>query len=635
MYESTFDLKSRPFASTPQVECYFPASAIEQARQTLARTIDRAEGPGFLTGPAGTGKSLVCQLLAEEFRGKFVVAMLSTAQLTSSRALLQNILFELGLPYHDGDESDLRLRLTDYLEPSAQCPHGMLLLVDEAHMLPLAVLEEIRLLTNMARQGAPRVRLVLAGGPDLEEQFTSPKLTSFSQRIAARCYLHSFNREETSDYIKHHIRHAGGDAGGLFTPAAIAAVYSATDGIPRLVNQVCDHALMLASLGGHPSISEDAVQEAWSDLQQLPTPWQRDEQPQSVIEFGSLSDDDTTYIEDPVAAIEDIQQQINNVTEDAAAEDDASAELPAPQPAVTEPAATKAAAKPATKPVAPVCVEAFTEDYEEEELVIDHYSAMTTGFPKATPAEESPEADEAEVQTEVAIETSAEIESHVEIDSVDEQPALTVCKLPETECSHEDETPALECVSALNDCDSEAETAEAPATVVEPEPAEVEHYEEAETVTESVDPATDEAEYEADDEAMKTVELPEGFPVIGYVADETSGELADPADDPVMPEFAPQGGPDGPGEDEEQAAEQVQTGETSHNADDESVSLVTIAGADAEPIAGEVSNFALPAHDDRDLIIVDEENASTDPPAFRGRARRQEYAQLFAKLRRG
>src|SRR5262245_15774295 len=189
MYESHFLLSKRPFSAAPSADCFISTGSLEPARQTLIRCIDRAEGPGLVVGPAGTGKSLLCQILAEQFRGRFQVAHLAGARLCTRRALLQNILFELKLPYREMDEGELRLSLVDHLEPRSGGPEGLLLLVDEAHTLPLRLIEEVRLLTNVVRDGQSRVRLFLAGGMALEERLASPKLESFHQRIAARCYL--------------------------------------------------------------------------------------------------------------------------------------------------------------------------------------------------------------------------------------------------------------------------------------------------------------------------------------------------------------------------------------------------------------------------------------------------------------
>jgi hypothetical protein len=170
----------------------------------------------------------------------------------------------------------------------------MLLVVDEAHTLPLRLLEEIRLITNLVHNGHSRVRLILAGGPALEERLASPKLDSFNQRISARSYLQAFKYDETLAYVRHAIQCAGGSAERIFTPEALAAVHRASDGIPRLVNQLCDHALLLASAAGVSQLGPPAIEEAWSDLQQLPTPWNSAPgaapPAADIIEFGSLEE---------------------------------------------------------------------------------------------------------------------------------------------------------------------------------------------------------------------------------------------------------------------------------------------------------------------------------------------------------
>jgi hypothetical protein len=137
------------------------------------------------------------------------------------------------------------------------------------------------------------VRLVLAGGAVLEERFASPKLDSFNQRLAARCYLDAFNRTETQEYIRHRITFAGGRAEVLFCDETCQTVFQATGGVPRLINQVCDHALLLTYVGGRQQVIPADVEEAWADLQQLPTPWSGEAKTESsggVIEFGALDD---------------------------------------------------------------------------------------------------------------------------------------------------------------------------------------------------------------------------------------------------------------------------------------------------------------------------------------------------------
>lgn len=298
MYESFFGLSRRPFAAVPQVDLYFPARNTDAARAAVVRCVERAEGGAIIAGPAGTGKSLLCRVLAEQFRERFDIVYLANGRLATRRALLQAMLFELDMPYRGMEEGELRLSLLDRLSPSASARQGMLLLIDEAHLLPLRLLEEVRMITDLVRNGESRVRLVLAGAPMLEERLATPRLYALQQRITTRCYLEAFNRAETADYVRHQIVAVGGRIDDVFTPAALEAVYRATEGIPRLVNQTCDHALVLAEAGGVRPIDAAGIEEAWADLQQLPTPWSRQsgfappiaENSEASIEFGALSD---------------------------------------------------------------------------------------------------------------------------------------------------------------------------------------------------------------------------------------------------------------------------------------------------------------------------------------------------------
>lgn len=293
MHDGCFGLTRRPFASVPNVDNYFPGTGIENARMALARCIQRGEGTGLVMGSSGTGKTMLCLMLAMQFQQSARVLMLPGGRLGTRRALFQAILYELGRPYRGMDEGELRLAIVDELMNAVVRPCGLVLLVDEGHMLPLRLLEELRLLTNLARDGQPLVRLVLFGGSILEERFASPKLDSFNQRLAARCYLNALNRTETQQYIHHQISAADGDAGAMFSEASCQTVFQATGGVPRLINQVCDQAMLLAFVAGRQQVSSTDVEEAWADLQQLPTPWNGEAKSEStggVIEFGALDD---------------------------------------------------------------------------------------------------------------------------------------------------------------------------------------------------------------------------------------------------------------------------------------------------------------------------------------------------------
>ena len=299
MYESTFTLKCRPFAAAPRTEFYYPADSVEAARSALMATIRRGNGPAILIGEAGTGKTLLCTLIADHFKRADPVALLTCTGVQGRRALLQLILAELGLEYRRLSEGEMRLAIIDEAN-NVDYAHGLVLLVDEAHSLPTKLLEEIRMLSNVVQDGKHRVHVVLAGTNELEERFTSPRLDGFNQRIAARCYLDELDCDETSSYVRWQIDKAGAIPENVFTEDGLDATYQATGGVPRLINQLCDHALIMAAAGGLDKIDATVIQEAWADLQQLPIPSPKGvmattSESSGIIEFGQLSDDEDIH----------------------------------------------------------------------------------------------------------------------------------------------------------------------------------------------------------------------------------------------------------------------------------------------------------------------------------------------------
>lgn len=301
MYEELFHSPDRPFRATPDTKFYFPYESIETARQTVVRAVMRAEGPVMVLGGAGLGKSLLGMIVAEDLAARFDVVKLYAARLCSRRALLQNILFELQLAYRGLTEGDLRLSILDRLEPAVdRAPDGVLLIVDEAHTLPVKLLDELRLITNFTRGNQPRVRLVLIGNLKLEHTFAEPQMESFNQRLAARCYLQPMDRQQNRDYVRHQLATAGVEPQRMITEEALHTVYAASEGVPRLTNQIMDHSLVLAITRGQCPVSAALVEEAWADLQQLPAPWHAgadnvastEKSSGSTIEFDTLRDED-------------------------------------------------------------------------------------------------------------------------------------------------------------------------------------------------------------------------------------------------------------------------------------------------------------------------------------------------------
>lgn len=440
----------RVFPTHARVERYYPAPAAEEARGVLGRCLDRGEGPALLIGTPGTGKSMLLNVLADDLGQNRPVVCLTSAQLCTRRALLQSILFELGQSYRQRDEGDLRLSLMDYLRNSEVAQTGVLLLVDEAQSLPIRLLEELRILGNVAHRGVPVIRLLLAGSQPLEETFTEPEVEAFNQRIAARCYLSPLGHADVAQYVRGHLAAAGASPDQIFAADALDAVYRATDGIARIVNQVCDRAIVLAAEARHPQVTKQCVEAAWADLQQLPTPWNLPDSPEtaaparetsSVVEFGTLADEEQPEeVATDLPTVEKVEQLAPAPTakihqpeaEREVAPVDEAAEIADEWETIAElPAAPKS--QVATLPVATRSYDVtpagslddlFGGDEFEEELVINEFASLEQTIPARRPRVTS--ACDAQLGTmleEVLLATDAESAAVLVADREEPQPA--------------------------------------------------------------------------------------------------------------------------------------------------------------------------------------------------------------------
>jgi type II secretory pathway predicted ATPase ExeA len=548
----------RVFPACPQVGRYFPAASIEDARCRVGRAIDRGDGPCLVVGGPGTGKSLLLQVLAAQYHERFDVVLLACAPLRTRRALLQAILFELGLPHRITGEGDLRLSLLDHLLSAKESPSGLLLLVDEAQSLSPALLDELRVMTNLVRGGAPRVRLVLAGSAALEESFAHVELESFSQRLSARCYLAPMTRKETSQYIRAQIAASAGDPNELFAEEAAAAVFEATDGVPRLVNQLCDRALVMAESQSLARIDRNLIQAAWSDLQQLPTPWETSSSTSAaasspqVVEFGQLRDEpivDDELCED-MAAIEPTELDVEDVPQ----------ELPMPSGAFERAEAIVDPANP------------FGEQFDEEELVLDNFAAWDNMFLRAR----------------IRVENRRDpgFASLVQ-DAIN---ASSVAPVPVE--NHAAETPAARLMPAPPE-----EIADS-ITVL------------GETIDESVEDGSD-SESSADEDQnvplLRLADVPELLPLtpIPLIPASQMDSAGDAAFDPVLPD-----------DDGIKFGDWFNRFEVEH-----------AKGADGSP------ESAVGLLDEEPILVIEDE--TPDQPARKPQARRQEYRQLFSRLRSG
>jgi type II secretory pathway predicted ATPase ExeA len=257
--------------ASPRVDFYHPAREIDAALHAIERAIRRSEGIGLVVGPPGTGKSLLLAKAADSLREDFDVALLSGARICTRRALWQSILAEIGEPYRNLDEGDLRIGIVERIRGLAATGSGLVVLVDEANTLPTRLIEELRLLTTIPTP-LPAVHIVLAGTAELEEMLAAPKMEGVAQRIAVRHYLEPLDHAETGAYLHTQMKAASLDWDAQFDPGCADAVFTASDGVPRLINQLCDHALVAVAEAGRQRVTPADIAAAWREIQRLPPP---------------------------------------------------------------------------------------------------------------------------------------------------------------------------------------------------------------------------------------------------------------------------------------------------------------------------------------------------------------------------
>ena len=273
MYESQFQLKRRPFAATPDPTCFLSADPFQAALDQLVVCVEQGHGVAVVSAPAGNGKTLLCERLRTELEGHFEIVFLHHASFLTRRALLQSILADLNHAYQRQDEQELRLELVPAIRRLNPSREGLVLICDEAHDLNEDLLEELRILSDLAERGRPLVRLVLVGQPGLEETLALPGMEALNQRIRAHICLEPFDRVTSLDYIDYRITWAGGRTQEIFTPAALELICSASQGIPRCINQLCDHSLLLGYVAEERPVDVETIRQALQDLRQLPLHW--------------------------------------------------------------------------------------------------------------------------------------------------------------------------------------------------------------------------------------------------------------------------------------------------------------------------------------------------------------------------
>jgi general secretion pathway protein A len=255
MHEEYYGFTEKPFSLTPDPKYLYKSESHANAFDLLQYAIRRREGFVVVTGDIGTGKTTLCRALLEQLDRKTFTALVLNPFL-SEEDLLRLILQDFGVVCREEikrgrlagvSKQELIDTLNEFLLSLQPLRAGALLIIDEAQNLPRAVLEQIRILSNLETDKEKLLQIVLVGQLNLKDLLRSPELRQLDQRVSIRYELKPLTREETSAYIAHRLTIAGGGAVVSFAPKALDLVHRYTGGIPRLINLVCDRAL----LGGY------------------------------------------------------------------------------------------------------------------------------------------------------------------------------------------------------------------------------------------------------------------------------------------------------------------------------------------------------------------------------------------------
>jgi general secretion pathway protein A len=247
VYKQFYQLRRNPFEITPDPSFLFPTKRHNEALASLYYGVRRHKGFVVMTGEVGTGKTLLVRCLLELLRRAEVGFAYIFNPRLSPLEFLRYILRDLGSPVAGKAKDELLLDLGAYLIDRYRKKLTTVLVVDEAHHLEADVLEEIRLLTNLETSQEKLLQILLVGQPELDEKLDSVELRQLKQRVALRCHLEALAEQETKDYVHRRLQVAGAaeaHAEALFPEPSIAQIQRHSRGIPRLINTLCENALI-------------------------------------------------------------------------------------------------------------------------------------------------------------------------------------------------------------------------------------------------------------------------------------------------------------------------------------------------------------------------------------------------------
>jgi general secretion pathway protein A len=266
MYLEQFKLKELPFRLSPDPQFLYLSKAHARAKAYMESTIWFADGFVVITGEIGCGKTTLIETFLSELQNDVIVAQVNQTQV-SSIEFLQSVLVQFGYKPFRMKKAELLATLNDYLIEQYRAGRKLVLVIDEAQNLTSTVLEEVRLLSGIETTKEKVLRIILAGQPELNDKLDAPDLEQLAQRIRLRFHLPALSSTEMRAYILHRLEVAGSQGREIFAPDSFDVIYRYTGGVPRLVNTLCDTALLSAANDGRDTVRRDDITSVIAELQ--------------------------------------------------------------------------------------------------------------------------------------------------------------------------------------------------------------------------------------------------------------------------------------------------------------------------------------------------------------------------------
>jgi general secretion pathway protein A len=261
MYESYYGFREKPFTILPDPDFLFLSFKHTMALDLLEYGLANQAGFNVITGEVGTGKTTLIRYLLRQVAHDVTVGLISNTH-SHFGELMQWILLAFKLEFRAQSKVEMFQTFLEFLHAHQSQNKRVVLIVDEAQNMNVDTLEELRMLSNVNADKDQILQLILVGQPLLRETLRRPDLTQFAQRVAVDYHLEPLDRDETAQYIEHRVTFAGGKDPKLFEPDACAAVYQHTRGTPRLINLLCDTALVYGYAESRVKIDGQLVQDA-------------------------------------------------------------------------------------------------------------------------------------------------------------------------------------------------------------------------------------------------------------------------------------------------------------------------------------------------------------------------------------